>query len=798
MRFESLLLRITTWLLVATALTPLVASDWLYFAPFVFGKAVFYRTLVELALIAFSLALVLSLQRRTVFPVNLQGMKHPLTIVTGLFFLSAILSAFTAENPYRAFFGDVQRGEGLFGLLHYGAFFFLALGLFRKKEWLIFFSTLLGTGFLSVLYAWFQYFDWGWVPFALTPASQPGSFSGNPSYLASFLILLFGVGAVVYPQVPEAKKVFRYGILALVPLMGLTIFLTAVRGAILGLVVGLLCLGIYLVAAGARAMSPSLVRNTRALGVTLVALLVLGSSFFWATRNSSLWLSVPGLGRLTKISFENTSVVSRLIALKVSWAAFEERPLAGWGPENYNIAYNKYYDPSYAFYAEDWFDRAHNRFADILVMQGTLGIIIYLGLLGTLLYVIYTRGLRGGGSQGDVQGRTGEVPLLMSVFVAYIVQNLFLFDQFTSYIPFFALVAYIIYAQSEARGSRGDVSREGGLRRGMTLAGAFFLIGMLGWSLYAWNYMPVRQALEFKRIMGLKVGEKILAQSDSFLAPYNFAQAEIRAKFVEIMYNSGLLKKKGFSGLVDKALFSFEEVVRREPYEPRNYSRLIESYNERAKEDPAIFTITEGFARKAVALSPKRQGLLSHLSFILSGQGRYEESIDVARGMVALDDRVAKSHYHLAISLALAADAEENKGKPMQKQYREEAERELDRAMDLGSRRLGSLESYTDPDLSGSQYYLFLESDLKNMLVLYRTFEKPEKMARVIEVLAWFHPKNKDYRHDAIVIYRALRNKERLIAHATELARLDPELKEDLETIIDLARKENWTILDTL
>ena len=247
--------KILSWpiklLLLATALTPLVVVDSWYFFPFVFGKAIFYRGVIETALILFVvLLLVQSYKNNQESEIgNWKFLKHPLFLFTFLFFVSAGVSSFLAPDAYRAFFGDMQRGEGFFGLLHYLIFLFIALAVFQKKDWFYFFKISLAVALISDFYAWLQYFQVVRFPFALSPAGQPGSFSGNAAFLASYLIFIFGFAFLVFRDSAQ-KSFWRYFAVFVSIASFLTVFITAIRGAILGMAVGLLFLFGYFIVCG--------------------------------------------------------------------------------------------------------------------------------------------------------------------------------------------------------------------------------------------------------------------------------------------------------------------------------------------------------------------------------------------------------------------------------------------------------------------------------------------------------------------------------------------------------------------
>src|SRR3990167_689613 len=71
-------------------------------------------------------------------------------------------------------------------------------------------------------------------------------------------------------------------------------------------------------------------------------------------------------------------------------------------------------------------------------MTGTLGLIAYLGAWFSLFYMAFKR----------IPEKGIAVPLIF-FGSAYFIQNLFVFDQIATYIPFFAFLAFAVFASSE-------------------------------------------------------------------------------------------------------------------------------------------------------------------------------------------------------------------------------------------------------------------------------------------------------------------------------------------------------------
>ena len=73
-------------------------------------------------------------------------LKNKVFWFVGAFMVLMIISTLFAVNPYRAFFGDTERAEGLVTMLFLFGFFVFASLLFERKNWLMFFKLTLISG----------------------------------------------------------------------------------------------------------------------------------------------------------------------------------------------------------------------------------------------------------------------------------------------------------------------------------------------------------------------------------------------------------------------------------------------------------------------------------------------------------------------------------------------------------------------------------------------------------------------------------------------------------------------------
>jgi len=152
--------------------------------------------------------------------------------------------------------------------------------------------------------------------------------------------------------------------------------------------------------------------------------------------------SIPG-SRIFDISLKAKTFQHRAIMWGIAWDGFLERPIFGWGPENYMRIFQQKYNPAY-FNPETgnygaWFDRAHSIIFDYLAETGIVGFLSYISIWVVYFWTLIKK-------RALLTARHPLITaLLITLPVAYLVQGLALFDVSATYIPLFAFLAFAVY-----------------------------------------------------------------------------------------------------------------------------------------------------------------------------------------------------------------------------------------------------------------------------------------------------------------------------------------------------------------
>lgn len=439
--------RIAKWYLYIAVFAVVVVMNSIFF-PFIGGKDYFFRFTVELALIFSVLFWAFEARQGDVEGRFRPWFKKPLFVAVTVFVAVVLLASAFALDPHAAFWSNYERGESGFQMIHYYIFFvLLALFLRTEKEWENIFKFSLVAAGLMILYGVIanfgvsgfinQYSSGGPVPQGwwrkLVYARFQGSL-GNPAYVAPYLIFSIFYAAYLWAKWKTsgaATALAHVGYGALIAILTFFFFLSQTRGAFLGLGVGIFAFVLFLVVAGRGSI--------RKWSTVAFAVIILCGIGIFALRNSSFVEGLPG-GRMLQISISDASARTRLWTWGSAWKGFLERPILGWGPENFTAVFDKYFDPRHyvpGMATETWFDRAHSVFFDYLAETGILGLLSYLAIFAVFIWEFFRK--RG------AELHLFERGLIIAMLVAYLVQGVSIFDVLPMYINLFLFAAFACY-----------------------------------------------------------------------------------------------------------------------------------------------------------------------------------------------------------------------------------------------------------------------------------------------------------------------------------------------------------------
>jgi hypothetical protein len=161
-------------------------------------------------------------------------------------------------------------------------------------------------------------------------------------------------------------------------------------------------------------------------------------------------------GSFVQRAYVEASSAARLYVWHSGWEAFLERPMLGWGPENFAAAFESHINPRLyraENFGEPWFDRAHNVFIDTLVAEGVLGF-----AASVLLAFAYLLVVRRAYRRGAILEH--EALLLAMLVPAHLLQLQTGFDTVSSYTLLGLFLGYALHLERLGAGAEPLAHRD--------------------------------------------------------------------------------------------------------------------------------------------------------------------------------------------------------------------------------------------------------------------------------------------------------------------------------------------------
>lgn len=609
---------ILTGIFVIPFLCFIVSPSMLF--PFITGKNFTFRIIVE---VIFVLWAILALRDNSFAP-----KKSWIFYMMGIFIIAMGIADIFGANPYRAFWSNYERMEGFIGLLHLFLYFVVVSTVLRGRTiWDWFLGTWLISSVIMGIYGLLQLS--GHITINQSGVRLDGTF-GNATYLAVYMMFVFSFTCFLALRLVPKNKSWLWVLVPVGVLELIILYYTATRGNILGL------LGGIVVAAVLMAFHERKHPVVKKASIGIIVLLIVLTGVFVAVRNTKFVQNSQVLQRFASLSISDIQTQGRYYIWPMALKGTLERPLTGWGQNNFTYVFSKFYNPA-MYSQEQWFDRAHNMFLDWLVAGGLITFIPYLALFVLFFWYLWRR---------KNNFSNAEKSVLTGLMAAYIFQGLFVFDNLVSYILFFSLLAFVL-AESDAPLLQAPAWLTKDAVQNITIA-VLVIAGVF--VLYDWNIRPIEASQDLIAAMREVQSSNFTASLDDFdkvFALNTFGNTEAREQLVSAASNflaSGVPQDTQ-TRYVTLAKAQMQAQVAFDPKDARSHvfdGTFLQSIGDNAD------ALTE--FQKAEALSPTKQSILYEVGGVQIGEQDYKDALVTFKQayMLDTDDQDAKTLYGYA------------------------------------------------------------------------------------------------------------------------------------------------------
>lgn len=755
--------KIIKFVLAATLLLPLIYTKWTIY-PSHFGKTVFFQIIVACLLVGAYYYLVLRQKQYN----KLRWLDWFLLLFAGLSLVSSILGV----EWNRSFWGDQSRVQGVFTLIHFIAFYFLARQfLTNQKDWRQAMVIVVAIGVLSSLIAWLGP-ALPWLGNFIPHDSRLNGLIGNPIFFGNYLQLPIFLSLFAYfywPGYPAPSKVedrpavrsFSEGRRWLWLLSALittaTLLGTQSRGPFIGLAAGV---AVFLVLFIWKEANKRIKLGAVIFGLVAVGFLAVGYTVPSARQAVPLRLQF-----IFAVSPREGTAQTRLMAWQIAIEGWQEHPWLGAGPESYQDTFDHHYNPDFLqfSFAETVWDQPHNYVLEILSSRGAIGLASYLAIIIAALACLYQAWKR----EPDKSKRLALI-FLLSGLAAYVSQLMFSFETSNSWQLWFlllGLIAWLRYGQEPklfknrhpelVSGSRFRLGgrNDGGFSRFWHEVVFVILIFLAATSVY-YDILMLKStyytsyARDAALIQSIYLWQQYAAKAIEAPVPFQWEQAFFLTKDMALLDGYQKLDKQALIAVGPRIEKVWLKYLAKKPdtflykfwlsqlyafmgefvdvgYYPKAEKLLIETWN-----------INKN--RQTVPL------LLAKTYFI---EGKVDESIKVLEELVAQNPVYEQPHWFLGLNLMRAGQTE---------------------------RGLEELEK-------GKNFGLGFKSNVQYLIDVYAQAKQYEKIPQLYELLIKQEPENYGFYANLAATYAELGDKPKALEYIKKAVDINPALQAEAE-----------------
>ena len=624
--------KLTLVLIGASFFVPLVLASESFIFPFIVPKVLLFRSLTLVMVGVFVLLLYSDAARY-------QLRATPLSLAVVLWLMSFVISTFVGVDWYHSFWDNHERMLGLFTFFHYFLYYLVVTTVVTDwAEWQWLFRVFLFAGSLVMLIAGYQAYA-NHTAFLNQSHPREAATLGNPIYVGGYgLFLAF----MAWLMVKTERSRWWQALAAAEGILGTAgIFWSGTRGSFVGWAAGIGVLGLWYLCT---------LKNSRRARLAIAGVLAAGAAtlgILFLLRENPRVQQLPAIGSLVGIKLGSGTASTRLMAWSIGIEAWRERPIFGWGPNNFLYAFNQYYRPQFLEHGwgETWFDNSHNILVNTLATYGLIGLLVYLGLFAAVITLVW-RAYQAGTVPVDVAG------VVIAFAAAHLIQNVFVFENPTSYLYFFFWLAFVNQRLFPRSAVDGALDR--GKRVSPFVIGAVSLAVIM--AVYATDINPARaNRATLSTLKHLYSGEDPVGSYRAAAAIPSPHIDDIRNDFARTVFT--VLPNYVSAGRADQAkqllFLANDELQKNRSLHPRDIRVHIQQAQLAQQattllHDQSLLLSTEATLTEALSYSPRRQMLYYLLGSVKLMIGKGDEGLAMFRRSIADDPKVGEGWWRLA------------------------------------------------------------------------------------------------------------------------------------------------------
>lgn len=695
----------------------LIAPASLY--PTHLGKVLFLQGLIEVLFFFYVLLIIKYPKYRPKFNI--------LTISILVWIFTLFVSGILGVNFGVSFWSNLGRMTGIFFILHIFAFYLILLTVFTKEnDWKNFWFANVGVGIILSAFAHYQKIDNTFLS-SFGYVDRIAGLFGNTAFFATYLTFIIFVSLFLFLKYKNGIKIRIFsGVSFLVFLIAL--FFTGTRGSIIGVFAGLL---LFLLLQAIFSKN----NKFRIFLVAFFVLLIFSGLFLWSNRDSDFINKSSSLKRAVNIDLNDFySMGTRKIFWHGAYEGFKDRPILGWGIENYNLIIDKYYDTKLSNYkiGESWVTKPHNVFLEHLSGGGLAGFVGFVAIFLAAFILIMKYFKR----------KESDNLIFFSVFLAllaaHLIQNLVFFDTYYTYYMLFSILAFVSFSAGLNIDfvSRAEANKNIG--EGVILS--VFLVMVF---------------LIFMNISTYKSSVLANGFNSKFLNTPSFYRKDIIIEYLK-QYFKGIFRMEGGAEANIKLLTLMNDELKKSvsdyPVNSFELTMQIQALYNIGVYDRKYLGDAIETAKKAIDLYPDRYYFYQLLGNMYVLKKDYAMALENYKKIVDINSDFGTGHWY--IGAVLYSDGK-----------KEDGLKELD---------IAYAKSYRPENIAEWDFWAQAYAESKKYWEAIYLYNEAKKL----------DPNNSKYYEKLAAIYKELGDKEMAKSMASRAAEIDPKLKNDAEKFI--------------